>query len=175
MDLPTLITQWSGKLPPGFVPPATRQTGLAECVHKRCRNKVAIKSDGTPAHACQNCLDRRARSCKRRRAALVAEGGCCRCAYRNRLASDFLPRGPRPGTRAEALRRPRRGCHRRVRGTARQGAPREQPRHRRLALERTPAARTLRNRMVRPAPRRTASTGHNCVSNSTIRGNEANQ
>jgi len=90
MDLPTLIAQWSGKLPPGFVPPAKLGTGLAECAHKRCRNKVAIKSDGTPAHACRNCLDRRARSCKRRRAALVAEGGCRRCAYRKRAEGDFL-------------------------------------------------------------------------------------
>ena len=31
MDLPTLIAQWSGKLPPGFVPPARIQNGLAEC------------------------------------------------------------------------------------------------------------------------------------------------
>ena len=90
MDLPTLIAQWSGKLPPGFVPPANLETGLAECVYKRCRNKVAIKSDGIPAHACQRCLDRRARSCKRRRVALVAEGGCRRCAYRKRRKGDFL-------------------------------------------------------------------------------------
>ena len=90
MDLQLLIAQWSGKLPEGFVPPFSLQTELAECAHKRCRNKVAIKSDGTPAHACQNCLDRRARSCRRRRAALVAEGGCRRCAYRKRLEGDFL-------------------------------------------------------------------------------------
>ena len=90
MDLSTLIAQWSGKLPPGFVLPARLETGLAECAHKGCRNKVAIKRDGTPAHACRNCLDRRARSCKRRRAALVAEGGCRRCAYRKRLEGDFL-------------------------------------------------------------------------------------
>ena len=90
MDPQLLIAQWSGKLPEGFVRPAGVQTGLAECKHKRCRNKVAIKIDGTPAHACQNCLDRRARSCKRRRAALVAEGGCRRCAYRKRLKGDFL-------------------------------------------------------------------------------------
>ena len=85
MDIQLLIAQWSGQLPPGFLPPAGRQTGSAECAHKRCRNKVAIKSDGTPAHACRNCLDRRARSCKRRRAARAAQGGCRRCAYRKRL------------------------------------------------------------------------------------------
>ena len=90
MDLQTVIAQWSGKLPPGFVPPARLQAGLAECAHKRCRNKVAIKRDGTPAHACQKCLDRRAASCRRRRAALTAEGGCRRCAYRKKLEGDFL-------------------------------------------------------------------------------------
>ena len=90
MVLQLLIAQWSGALPPGFVRPASLQTGLAECAMKRCRNKVAIKRDGTPAHACQPCLDRRARSCKRRRAALVAEGGCRRCSYRRRLEGDFL-------------------------------------------------------------------------------------
>ena len=52
MALQLLIAQWSGKLPEGFVRPASLQTGLAECKHKRCRNKVAIKRDGTPAHAC---------------------------------------------------------------------------------------------------------------------------
>jgi len=90
MDLQLLITQWSGQLPPGFVRPAMLTPDLPQCAHKRCRNKVAIKSNGTPAHACQNCLDRRARSCKRRRAALVAEGGCRRCAYRKKQQGDFL-------------------------------------------------------------------------------------
>ena len=90
MDLDTLIAQWSGKVPPGFVPHAVRATGSDQCVQPRCKRKVAIKSDGTPAKSCQRCLDRRARSCKRRRAALVAEGGCRRCAYRKRLDGDFL-------------------------------------------------------------------------------------
>ena len=107
MDLETLIAQWSGKLPPGFVPPARLQTGLAEGAHKRCRNKVAIKRDGTPAHACQNCLDRRARSCKRRRAAKVAEGGCRRCAYRERLPGDFLCQRCRDDRDAERARKRR--------------------------------------------------------------------
>ena len=52
MDLDTLIAQWSGKLPPGFVPPAIRATGSARCVQPRCKRKVAIKSDGTPAKSC---------------------------------------------------------------------------------------------------------------------------
>ena len=90
MDLSLLVAQWSGQLPEGFVRPAILETDLPVCKHKRCRNKVAIKRDGTPAHACQRCLERRARSCKRRRAALVAEGGCRRCAYRKRLEDDFL-------------------------------------------------------------------------------------
>ena len=57
---------------------------------KRCRRPAAIKKDGTFAHACQRCLDRRAASCRRRRKALAAEGGCRRCAYRKKLAGDFL-------------------------------------------------------------------------------------
>ena len=90
MDLETLIAQWSGKLPDGFVRPAILDTGLATCQHRRCKRKVAIKRDGTPAKACQRCLDRRAASCRRRRAAKTAEGGCRRCAYRKRLEGDFL-------------------------------------------------------------------------------------
>ena len=110
MDISTLIAQRSGELPPGFVPPARLQTGLAECAHKRCRNKVAIKRDGTPAHACQPCLDRRARSCARRRKILVAQGGCRRCAYRKRLEGRLplpaLPRRTRPGNASRSARMP---------------------------------------------------------------------
>ena len=90
MDLQLLIAQWSGALPPGFVRPATRTEGSDRCVQPRCSRKVAIKKDGTPARSCQRCLDRRAASCRRRRKALTAEGGCRRCAYRKRLAGDFL-------------------------------------------------------------------------------------
>ena len=90
MDLQTLVAQWSGRLPDGFVRPAILDTGLPECKHRRCHNKVAIKRDGTQAHACQRCLTRRAASCRRRRKALVANGGCRRCAYRKRLPGDFL-------------------------------------------------------------------------------------
>ena len=90
MDLQLLIARWSGALPPGFVRPAILPTGLAECQHKRCHRKVAIKRDGTPARACQRCLDRRAASCRRRRAFFVAQGGCRRCAYRKRAEGDFL-------------------------------------------------------------------------------------
>ena len=90
MDIQFLIAQINGKLPEGFVRPTILETGLATCQHRRCKRKVAIKRDGTPAKACQKCLDRRAASCRRRRAALSAEGGCSRCAYRPRLDGDFL-------------------------------------------------------------------------------------
>ena len=90
MDMQLLIAQWSGTLPPGFVRPAILDTGLPRCQHKRCPRKVAIKRDGTAAKACSRCLNRRAQSCRRRRAALVAEGGCRRCAYRKRAEGDFL-------------------------------------------------------------------------------------
>ena len=52
--------------------------------------EVAIKRDGTPAKSCRAYLDRRAASCRRRRAALSAEDGCRRCAYRKHLEGDFL-------------------------------------------------------------------------------------
>ena len=91
MDLQMLIAQWSGQLPDGFVPHAVlRNASGTVCQHKRCHRPVAVKRDGIPAKACARCLTRRAQSCRRRRAALVAEGGCRRCSYRKRLAGDFL-------------------------------------------------------------------------------------
>ena len=62
MDLELLLAQWSATVPPHLV----QNVGLARCCHKRCKNPVAIKRDGTPAKACQRCLDRRAASCRRR-------------------------------------------------------------------------------------------------------------
>ena len=91
MDLQLIIAQWSGALPPGFVRPAPiPQTAETRCQQPRCNGTVALKRDGTPAKSCQRCLDRRAASCRRRRKALTAEGGCRRCAYRKRLPGDFL-------------------------------------------------------------------------------------
>ena len=80
MDLELLHAQWSGILPPGFVRPTILRQGRTRCCHKRCKNPVAIKRNGEPAKACQRCLDRRAASCKRRRAHFVEQGGCRRCA-----------------------------------------------------------------------------------------------
>ena len=90
MDLATLIAQWSGKLPPGFVPPAVLREEPGTCSQPRCKRKRARKANGEWAASCQPCLDRRAASCRRRRAAKTAEGGCRRCAYRKRLPGDFL-------------------------------------------------------------------------------------
>ena len=67
MDLELLRAQWSATLPPGY----HVRIGLPACCHKRCKNPVAIKRDGKPATACQRCLDRRAASCRRRRAHFV--------------------------------------------------------------------------------------------------------
>ena len=92
MDIDILIAQWSGRLPPGFVPPAVMRREPPRCVQPRCRKPAAVKDNGEFAKSCSGCLARRARSCKRRRAALVAEGGCRRCAYRKRLEGDFLCR-----------------------------------------------------------------------------------
>ena len=90
MDLPLLIAQWSGQLPPGFVRPPSLAGTAPTCSMKRCRKPVAIKKNGEYAKCCQPCLDRRAASCRRRRKALTAQGGCRRCAYRKRRAGDFL-------------------------------------------------------------------------------------
>ena len=85
MDLDTLIAQWSGRLPPGFVPHAVIRDEPEPCSQPRCRRPRARKADGGWYKSCQPCLDRRAASCRRRRAALVAQGGCRRCSYRERL------------------------------------------------------------------------------------------
>ena len=90
MDLDTLIARWSGQVPPGFVPHAVMHRDPPRCVQPRCRKPAAVKDNGEFAKSCSGCLARRARSCRRRRAALVAEGGCRRCSYRKRLAGDFL-------------------------------------------------------------------------------------
>ena len=90
MDHERLRAIWSATVPPGYVRPADPPDNLPECSHTRCHNPVAIKRNGLPAKACQRCLDRRARSCKRRRAILVARGGCRRCAYRKRAEGDHL-------------------------------------------------------------------------------------
>ena len=86
MDLELLSAQWSGTVPPNLV----RNIGLPRCSHKRCKNPVGIKRNGEPAKACARCLSRRAKSCRRRRAHHVEQGGCRRCAYRKRAEGDFL-------------------------------------------------------------------------------------
>ena len=90
MDLQPLIAQWSGSLRPGFVRPPPLGGTAPTCSMKRCRKPAAIKKNGEYAKCCQPCLDRRAASCRRRRKALTARGGCRRCAYRKRLQGDFL-------------------------------------------------------------------------------------
>ena len=91
MDLDTLIAQWSGKLPPGFVPHAVlAPEARPRCQQRRCKHPVAVKKNGEYAKSCAGCLARRAASCRRRRAHFVEQGGCRRCAYRKRLKGDFL-------------------------------------------------------------------------------------
>ena len=71
MDLETLIAHWSGRLPPGFVPHAAIREKSEPCSQPRCRRPCARKPNGGWYKSCQPCLDRRAASCRRRRAALV--------------------------------------------------------------------------------------------------------
>ncbi len=90
MDLETLIAQWSGTTPPGFLLHAVLPQEPPQCAQPRCTRPASRKADGGYWKSCDPCRTRRAKSCKRRRAALVAEGGCRRCAYRKRLPDDFL-------------------------------------------------------------------------------------
>ena len=90
MDLQALVAWWSGKLPDGFVPPAVMRRAPPQCVQPRCRRPSAIKANGEWAASCQPGFDRRAASCRRRRAALVAIGGCRRCVCRQRLEGEVL-------------------------------------------------------------------------------------
>ena len=90
MDLEILIAQWSGRLPPGFVPHAVIRQEPPQCAQPRCNRPASLKANGEYAKSCEPCRVRRAKSCKRRRAALVATGGCRRCAYRKKLEGDFL-------------------------------------------------------------------------------------
>ena len=90
MNLDHMLAQLRGTLPSDVLEPDTLPDDWPTCKLKRCHRPVAVKKDGTLAHACQRCLDRRAASCRRRRATLTAEGGCRRCAYRKRLEGDFL-------------------------------------------------------------------------------------
>ncbi len=99
MDIQFLITQWSGRLPEGFVPPAVMRRN-----HPSVASPVAgnpLEANGEYAKSCESCRIRRAKSCKRRRAALVAEGGCRRCGYHKRLPGDFLCRRCRDDRDAE--------------------------------------------------------------------------
>ena len=105
MDLETLIAQWSGKLPPGFVPQAVIRQEPPQCVQPRCKRPASLKANGEYAKSCEPCRIRRAKFCKRRRAALVAEGGCRRCAYRKRLPGDFLCQRCRDDRDAERARK----------------------------------------------------------------------
>ena len=89
MDIALIVARWSGRLPPGFVPPALRQS-LPACAQTRCTRPVWIKPDGTLAKSCRPCLDRRAASCRRRRKHFTERGGCRRCAYRPRAEGDYL-------------------------------------------------------------------------------------
>ena len=56
MDLQLLIAQWSGKLPPSFVPHAVLRDEPEECSQPRCRRKRARKPDGGWYASCQACL-----------------------------------------------------------------------------------------------------------------------
>ena len=90
MNLDHMLAQLRGVPPSDLLQPDNLPKDWPTCVQRRCHRPAAIKKNGEPARSCSRCLARRARSCKRRRAVLVAQGGCRRCSYRKRLAGDFL-------------------------------------------------------------------------------------
>ena len=90
MNLDHMLAQLRGTLPADVPHPESFSQDRPRCAQKGCRQPVAIKKNGEYAKSCSGCLQRRARSCRRRRRALSAQGGCRRCAYRKRLAGDFL-------------------------------------------------------------------------------------
>ena len=58
MDIALIVAQWSGKLPPGFVPPPVLRQPLPTCVQRRCKRPVWIKPNGDLARSCRRCLVR---------------------------------------------------------------------------------------------------------------------
>ena len=172
--------QLRGALPSDVLEPYSLPHNWPTCCQRWCRKPVARKNSGAPAKSCQPCLDRRAASCRRRRAALAAKGGCRRCAHRKRLEGDFLCRRCREDRDRERAQKRQDAIDA---AAIDEFAAKPDRAHGASNLdngvsERPPQGGTHGNGMVRPAPRRTASTastGHNCVSNSTIRGNGANQ
>ena len=90
MKLDHMLAQLRGTLPADVPHPESFSQARPNCVQRGCSKPVAIKKNGEYAKSCSGCLRRRARSCRRRRKALAAQGGCRRCAYRKRLQGDFL-------------------------------------------------------------------------------------
>ncbi len=90
MNLDHMLAQLRGTLPADVPHPESFSQERPTCCQRRCQKPVHIKTNGEYAKSCRSCLERRARSCRRRREALVAQGGCRRCAYRPRLVGDFL-------------------------------------------------------------------------------------
>ncbi len=90
MNLDHMLAQLRGTLPADVPHPESFSQERPTCSQRRCKRPCAVKANGEWAASCQPCLDRRAASCRRRRAAKTAQGGCRRCAYRQRLRGDFL-------------------------------------------------------------------------------------
>ena len=90
MNLDLMLAQLRGTLAADVPHPESFSQAPPTCSQRGCRRPCAVKANGDFAASCQPCLDRRAASCRRRRGALSAEGGCSRCAYRKRLRVDFL-------------------------------------------------------------------------------------
>ena len=175
MDLETLIAQWSGKLPPGFVPHAVIRQEPPQCCQPRCKRPASLKANGEYAKSCEPCRIRRANSCKRRRLALVAEGGCRRCAYRKTRKGDFLCARCRQDRDIERAQKRQDAKDAAVidefAAQPDRARRREQPRPGRVAVERTKAARTLGGLLVAAA--RPGTAGRTRVGEVDLRQRQA--
>ena len=72
MDLETLIAQWRGKAPPGFVPLAVIRRKAPRCSQPRCKRPCAVKANGDFSVSCQprppgGVISQKARCLGRRR------------------------------------------------------------------------------------------------------------
>ena len=90
MNLDHMLAQLRGTLAADVPHPDSFSQEAPRCVQRGCNRPASIKDNGEYAKSCKPCRIRRAKSCKRRRKALIAQGGCRRCAYRPRLQGDFL-------------------------------------------------------------------------------------
>ena len=140
MDLDTLIAQWSGQLPPGFVPHAVATAGAATMRAAEMQKTSLAQGQRGVREVVRTVQDPKGqilqaspgRAGRRRRLPALRVPQ----ASGRRFPMPAVPRGARHRARAEAPGRHRRRGHRRVRRPAGPSPQGFQSRPRNLALER---------------------------------------